>query len=481
MSRDIPDYAVALIRGNGHRLKHASFKSEREARGTAFTTPWGAVVFESVVLSSSVGLSPQDWTPLPQEKTRGPESDEGAKELENSRTLPLNARTGKLLEIASAFTTDRETPRKALAGLVASEEALPFLVSRVDPADFDGFIQLRVILGLFGPSVAGPVSDSIRGERDPERKAWLLSLLGFSTADRAAPVLIEALDDPDWRVRVSAARVLAALFDRDRSANPGRLSLFEQAERWLASPSPENEDELVRRFCAVSYAEASAILSSWAFPGAEGRMKLLEAAPADINGNFEGERLRKLLPVLSSDPTAVLEKVRADLDASRSASEEFRKRMQKILADKKSQRREVLHAALLGLGKVGRTEDAGRITDYLDHSSALVREEASAALGRLGRGALSQIRSKAASPSEPLRIQALLSACKTTDTDPLEILEAALKSPSILEAQTAWAVLEQLQSQVSAPQKKMRDANLGEIRSPRLRGLELQKAWLYGD
>jgi HEAT repeat protein len=481
MSRDIPDYAVALIQGSGHRLKRASFKSDREARGAALTTPWGAAVLDGVVLSSSVGLFPQDWTPLPQEKNRGPEAGEGAEELEKSQTLPLDARTGKLLEIASAFTTDRETPRKALAGLVFSEEALPLLVSRVDPADFDGFIQLRVVLGLFGPAVSGPVSDSIRSERDPERKAWLLSLLGFSTAERAAPVLLEALDDPDWRVQVSAGRVLAALFDRDRSANPGRLSLFEQAESWLTSPSAENEEEFVRRLCAVSYAESAAVLSSLKFSGTEGRLRLLEAAPADINGNFESEQARKLLPILSSDRNAVLEKVRVELASSRGVSEEFGKRMAKVLAEKKSARREVLHAALLGLGKVGRTEDAGRISDYLDHSSALVREEASAALGRLGRGALSQIRSKAASPSEPLRLQALLSACKTTDADPLEILEAALKSPSILEAQTAWAVLEQLQSQVSAPQKKMRDANLGEIRSPRLRGLELQKAWLYGD
>ena len=480
MSRDFPDYSLAVIRGRDNRLRLPSLKTARLARGTVYATPWGAVILENVALSSSVGLSPQEWPRLPQELRSTPETKDWTKELREAKTLPAEQRTGKLLEIAAAFTTDRATPRDALAALISSDEHLPSLARRVDPADFDGFIQLRVALSFFGDAAADPLVREIRAEKDSQRRAYLLTLLSFVGVRHAVPVLLENLSDPDWRIEATAGRVLGSLLDRDRGDLPGRTYILGLMRDWLSSGSSEQEEKLVPGLASMPYADACSLFSLAGLSGPGDRAILLDAAPSDINSVLEAAGARKLLQALSERREAALRKVSSELEDSASAEPEVRKAFTRILSGAPP-RKEVIHAALAGLGHIGRPEDARLCARFLRHSSALVREEAAAALGRIGRPAFPELRKALRSPRPRDRMQAVLAADRTVAPELLGLIEAGLKDPNPQVRLESLAAVPQIQTPLSERRKRLLEKTGLPPAGTLLRGLDLEKVWLFGD
>ncbi|MEK7746563.1 MAG: HEAT repeat domain-containing protein, partial [Elusimicrobiota bacterium] len=112
---------------------------------------------------------------------------------------------------------------------------------------------------------------------------------------------------------------------------------------------------------------------------------------------------------------------------------------------------------LAGLGGIGRAEDAPVLAAYLEASSALLREVAAAALGRMGDAARGEIRKALRSRLPRTRALACIAAARSGEPSALLELKAAFRDKDEEVRRTALAALLAVQPPLRAERKAFKE------------------------
>lgn len=487
LTRDLPDYCVSVIEGEGNFLKHSRLKGTKKVKDDIFATPWGTVSLDGVQLTEKVDLPKVEWTSLPREEMVKKEMTNLEDEIRKVENLSEPQKIGRLLYVASAFSVDKIQPRKALLRIASvSDEGIPFIIQSLDPTNVEELIQIRCVVGVMGKSATQPVLDELKNEKGL-RRASLLSLLAFSSVKDVVPILLQELESEDWRIRVTSVRILGLLFNNDRGRVPGRMHLLRSLEKWLSSylTSKKSSENLQRQLCGRTFAESASILSlpvKWSIPE---RIAFLEHAPEDISANMGEENAKYFLSLLRAKKKEVLKNLRDEIASSELVVHTLREKLISILKTAKEEstppvRKELIHAALIALGNIGCAEDVEIISQFLTHRSSLVREGASVALGRIGKGSLHFLEQAIQSRDAESRIRAILSVAAASDTSLLPILKKGVNDSDPMVEKISLSAIEQIQFPSEKPKQKLRKNAMKKYGKDVFHETEDQRIFLYG-
>ena len=405
---------------------------------------------------------------------------------------------------------DKVNPRKALAEcLLLDKDEQKKIVRYVDPADVDGFIQVRILLGILGKSIAKSLLLEIDQEQDLQRKVWLISMLSMLDAENAIPTLHALIQHSDAKVRSTSIRVLGSFFNLDEGSTPGHLYILKRIEAYLESSffRKSNLKNAVFELTRVPYAEVMSTLSSFVDFNLSDQLTLLEIAPEDITSSMNNQGVERVLHLVrEKHPESILqlkneikslEKYRlitrskflnllrsfkSDMDQKNYELPELDDRGQLIERKKQVsfERRDLLHSLLTSLGKMKHPEDSQNIQPFVHYPSSLVRDAASIALGRIGAPSFTILNDMIQSPDTLTKLQAMIAVSHTTDPALLVILQKGLNDSDSQVQQFSLTVVEQLQSQLTTQKKQIRKKiNLLKTKNPS--AIQLQKDFLYGN
>ena len=456
--REIPDYALSWIEGSENLLRSPYFKRERVDDQNIHTSPWGMVHLEGVVLSSETALAKPQWSRMRDSKLAPGADVNFIFEIEKSKTLSAAKKVETLLSAASAFSTDKINPRLALGYLIALQDfEVPLLVGLLDPADFDGFIQIRAALSEIGSSASPAILKELKKSKG-ERRAWFLAQLPYLGASDALPELFRCLKDKDAKIRAAGFSGIGKILSRDKGYEPGRMTALESLKVYLssASPAPDFENELARGMSTKTYFESAAIFSLVSRPDVAERF-LFQFAPQELSGSYEQDEVKKVLKVLWDKKGKILGNLDRELDESRAFESEAGETLAAALAAESGGNKGMTAVILGAMGNLGRPQDAGSIAPHIYDSSASVKEAASAALGRIGETSFPYLEKVLRSGAPEYRAQAVCAVARTWDPSVFRVLEIGLSDADPLVRGTAVGMVSALRFPYDDVREKLKD------------------------
>ncbi|MBI2119640.1 MAG: HEAT repeat domain-containing protein [Elusimicrobia bacterium] len=505
ISHDLPDYAVSMIEGKDNLFKLNPIKKEKKVSETVFTSPWGEISFNEVLFKKELDFPKLEWKKLPQlQPSENAQTDLG-KEVKESLLLPPDEKIENLLQIAASFSVDQVNPQKAFEGLsYLKEDELPYILDSFVPEDMDGFFQVRALVALWGKNISKFVIKNIKNETNPQRKAFLITLLSLSNMEESWPTLKKALDDSDWRIQVQALRVLGSLLNKDK-ALPGRLYLLKRLEKFLSTKTPPKKiskvfiDEL-NSLQLVESLSLFSLIKTWSN---DQRSLIAKALPNDKTSSMDEKTLKNILEQIKETRGESLESVKREIEFSTNQEEAIREKIKELLIPRTNMdlrnssrfsqpmmilglkkdvepRKEIIHSALIALGKIGHEEDLKIIVPYLEHPSALVKEGALISMGRIGKDSLKTLEEMNRSSDPQKRIQSILALPKTTDKSLLTILKKGLKDKDEKIQKFSLTIIEQLPASLSKDRENLKKIGK-KLKTKEGSPLEAQQLFLYGN
>ena len=444
LRRGAPSYGVAVIDGADNRYRPAE------------PNPWGWVQGAGLAADEQLSPGPAQWPAVDRESALRQDRERLQGRLREARDLPLARRLEAWLAILADGGLDQGTPMETAAALLslAPEEGAA-LAGLLSPERFDEFIWLRVFLPAFGRSAAQAVLREIQAGGPSLRRALLVGVLGSSRAADGVPAAAAALKDPDWRVRRAGANALGTLFDREEGEEPGRWRFLEAC---ADQTGVARETDVLARIGARYEWDLLSVLALDEGSPAADRVRILQQSGNPFDRMAAGTAgIKEFLRILRqrSEPYGVaIRKELAESARLESASREA------LLGALRVPEREVLQAAVLALGQIGRNEDAPRVAVCLRHDTALVREAAAAALGKMGAAASEEIRRVLHAGDDRTRALAALAAAQSGSAEVLGLLAEAFQDRDPEVRRTAIAAL----SVIQAPLRPHRKDFLEQLR-----------------
>lgn len=408
-------YGLALVRGRGVRLRALGLSTATVVSGGAglVSSPWGALRVEGdVALDPTLTLPDPVWPPTRRDERAAAEAPKAARLLDLPPNATRRERVARLLFAASTAILDTRPAESAALGLTALDEAdAPALASVLDPDRFDELVWARVAAAGLGPAAARAAATEA-AKASGVRRAALLDWLRFGRAEDVLPEAEKALRDPDWRLRRQAVSVIGSLFDDEGGEEPGRRRLLRDAAAGTATPERLGRKRLADLYSALALAGS---------PSPQERVALLAAAGTPFDAvSTKAEDLFAAL--VSSNPARAAALSREDRETRRLV-ERARSDLRAACADSDD---EVAGAALLALGGLQNADDAAVLGDALESATAMRREAAANALGRLGPAGRREIALRLGSADSKARALAALAAAQSWDEDAMLLLRKAL-------------------------------------------------------
>ncbi|MHC4779561.1 MAG: HEAT repeat domain-containing protein, partial [Planctomycetota bacterium] len=158
--------------------------------------------------------------------------------VSSGHLLLLSLLLGSVLALpARGQETDEAQVRELLQRIVTAERAIEMARKSGRKANFSRFTILEKRLAELGRKAVLPAV-KISAETDCPYRMKALELLGNSYDCRAVPALIDALDDPNLRIRSSAA------FGLRNQSDPSAVSAF------IERLGKETDPEILDTICA---------------------------------------------------------------------------------------------------------------------------------------------------------------------------------------------------------------------------------------
>ncbi|MCB4756771.1 MAG: HEAT repeat domain-containing protein [Elusimicrobia bacterium] len=431
--RNRPSYAIHVVQGEGNRL------SKPVAPGTVglgsflyMNDPRGALRLESVVFEKDLKLEPPVWKVLPQETAMKMEMVDLQEILRSSDGKPSVERVSDLVDVAAAFSLDKQTPRDALRRLLQLPETdVPYLVRVLDPVAVEQLVQLQVALPAHGDKAASEIMSEI-GLAPLKRKLTLLGFLSFYRPSLTFPFLQSAFRAAEettdgTREKIMSMKVLGDLLNQDTGREPGLRAVRRAVFNYLKHPFRTRlKKQTVELLRYTRLGDAFGLARS-SFPlSGKDRVEFLAAGPEDVTETIGEKGAEHLLKLFKRGKKKALSRLRDDVRFLDEKEPEVRKEFIGLL---QSTRPAVLHAAITGLGQIAYPEDAPLLTPFLQHSTAAVREAAAVGLARMGPAGLQQF--DVTMSAGPLLSRRLVMAAlpQTTVKEARAVLSKGLKDP----------------------------------------------------
>ncbi len=441
--RDEPAYSVQIIDGVGNQLQcHGSAETNGE-RLRRMRTPWGLFQMRGTTLVENLGLTPPEWPELPREEAVEREMVDLGEQIEQSAGKPPLDEVADLIDIASAFSLDKVTPRRAMHELlVLPPEKAVLMADVLDPSAVDQLIYLSVAMPAHGDTTAKALVKSLKGPATPQKKAVMLNFLRMARPRTAAPALMEFVNGPaSDELRLNALRAMAALLNKDAGAEPGPRAALITVLNNLERPSKKNKQEALGLIAKMRVGEALGLAATIVDMSADDRAEMLENAPEDLTSPL-GEKAGKIfLTIAAREKKMNMKNVKDQLAQLEELEPQARRMLAELLT---SSRAATVNTVAIGLGQIANGDDAKLLEPLLRHENTRVRESAAVALARMGDAGLPVLQ-RALESSEPRdRALALAGMTQSATVKSLALVEKALNDENPNVRLTAVAVIDNL-------------------------------------
>ncbi len=457
--RDAVDYSVAVVRGKNIRMKHPHFLEPTLINQSLYNSPWGSVRLEGVTLSTQVGLSKAEWSLLPPDPMFQEKGINLEEEIHKALALPAKEKIEKLVQVAAEFSMNKELPRVALGQLLMVPEAeLPYLVEQLDPVHVEGLMQIQVALALWGKASEYPILSRWSRTEGAEH-ALMQYFMTFVAIEKAVAPLLKDLTNSDFRIRAQAVKILGQLMSRSSVNQYGRYRVLESLILWAKNARPAKKAEMgvLRHLTRLSFAETVSIFSTGKNWTSAERLEILSASPKDILEPMNEAGARQILKILSRDRVKALARFKNEVRALDAAVNDVRAKLLEVLDQDSNAKHanSIVSVILVALGQIGDPRDGAVVFKQLDHSRSIVRERASAALGRIGDEAFNYAVNAYASESPRMRISAIKTMSQTSAPKFVALLSGGILDPELRVRGMALSIISSLSEPLAKEKQKL--------------------------
>jgi hypothetical protein len=424
--RNSASYGVAVLDGND-----ITFKSENGRFSTLASTgaggepfqiskmdPWGILTGKNIKFDEKLDLGKVDW----------PERKEAYSGNKASTVTPASQ-----LRICEKWLHDGSI--EPLLSIPDKDAGV--LVSMYLPYNIEQLIALRSILASYGEIILPEIKSEIAASTGTG-KLILAGHVSCFSAKNAVPLLMNLMDDPDWRVRSTAVRTMSTLYCEDYGLESGRATMLKESILLMKTGKPlvegsKNATMWIDVIGHKSYGDIFALLSMSPVFTTEEKLKLYGVMPNILDlvnekvriafGNFLVAHKDVYLPLFENE-----------LSDMKAAVPEVEKKLFDMIAiETDSVKLQIITA----FGEMRLENRRELIMSYLDHPKAALREAAIASMARFGEDAVPMLKNKFKSSDD--RTRALITTAPVTGWDDslLKLVNLGLKDKSAIVRMTA--------------------------------------------
>jgi len=420
--------------------------------------PWGVRRVSGVTLDPDLKLEPPQWPTLPQEQARSREMVDLKERIKSAEQKPAEESVADLVDVAAAFSLDKDSPRRALRKLVSlPAERVPALVDALDPVSVEQTIELQIAIPSYGDLSAKLILNSLNNYW-PEKRAVLTSFLSMHRPSTVVPPLIAQYEKlspaaDEFRLRLTALRTLSNLSNKDTGNEPGVRAQLKSLANHLESPfSLKKGKEAMRLLSALRVSESMGLLNTVHDVTDGDRTTLLDSAPEDITSSIGKKGAEAFLKIVHQNRKESVARIQSELKVLDDAEPWVRKQLYSLV--RSTNVGEIL-TAVTGLGEVSVPEDAGMIEPLLTHERAVVREAAAVALARLGEAGLPALTRAFSSSDTRTRSLVMASIPHSLTEKTWPLLQAGLKDPDPDVCLTAFSTIRDLPASLQSHRKEI--------------------------
>jgi HEAT repeat protein len=327
------------------------------------------------------------------------------------------------------------------------------MIRLYQPYSVEEILALRTVFSAYGSAVFPIIKEEIE-QSSGTRRAVLLALMNFQRSGDAAPFLIGLLKDSELRVRASALRSLAYLFNSDDSNEPGRQTLLEGCVELLEKnkkQSPKLKEKWTRILTNRQMTDAFCLLALSDKFTVEERLRLYKLSP-NLFENVTPEFKTAFGEFLLANRGAYLEAFRKELAAMKALQPGVEQACAALLGDSEAR---VKVQATAALGEMRAENYFDRLTVLLDDGNMQVKEAAGAALAHFGIRTYRFYDEKFDSAPEEARALMITSASQAREEPLPKIIIRGLKDKSNLVRATAVSAILNLRPNLEKRKKKL--------------------------
>jgi len=424
INRNAPGYGVAVVDGKDNRYQYSVPEGQKtDQPRTIMDNPWG--ILTGVIPDPTLTLDAPVWpeSVLSRKDFQETESKALNAQLSSTQTQSLSQQMNTWLDVASAFSLDEATPRKAISNILAApRESMETLVALVSPDSVDRLLRDQSAIASWGPQIQSDLLKCIPQTSNGQTRALLIGLLRYTGT--SSPVLISELEkashDSDWRVRQAVANTLGSLWSNDPGGSfPGRRIFLKKMLAWSQSKAPPNISEMSDQAFLLPD-----VLSTLAMVPSESiRKRFPELLPSDgfPASPVDAKGWAVVSEIIRSNSVAYFAAIQKELSSDTSSPHAMQ-----ILQTMQSQEKdpEVRKDLFIALGQIGGSKkDNISLFSSLSVPNAVQSHAAALGLGKQGQAA-EAILTKALAPTSSLleRKRATLAVIKNTNTSVFEKL-----------------------------------------------------------
>ncbi|MEW6040423.1 MAG: hypothetical protein AB1633_02770 [Elusimicrobiota bacterium] len=432
-SRDIAGYGAAVLEGKNITLK---MEDERYFSGEKISKidPWGVLIANNIRLEK-IDLPEIVW----------PKPDGERKRSATQREIPDN-----LFWVFDILVRRQDVENL----LTVPVENTNLLLKLYQPYRVEELLVLRILLSTYGKQILPQLLEEIKNS-SPRRKSALLGLLGFQPVEYSVPVMLEALKDNDFRVRASAVKTLAYLFNEDQSPEAGRYTVIKELAKILQENkklTSETKEELRKLFSNNKYLpDLFALLGLQGKLTAEEKVKLYKLSPSIYE--LVNENLKESAgEFIFSNRELYLSVFQDELDRLKKLKPAVEEAIILIINDADDR---VRVQALTALGEMRCEKSVDLLKNFISGTEAPLKEAAAFSLSKFGSKISKYFENAFESGNEEIKALILTSASHCRDRSLLKLLKKGLKKKSTLVRATAVSSVLNLGQSLSKEKKKL--------------------------
>ncbi len=381
-------YTIQLLEGTGNRVACQGESAAGPGSVIRMGNPWGVYrVAPGTPFVKDLGLAPPVWRTIARDKAIQQERVRLESVLDAALKESPKERISDMIDAASAFSVDKETPRKAMGMLLRglSDKELLLLIDL--DSSVDAAITRDAVLAAYGGKAAVEAIMGRMKSAPTSRWGEILFFLRDQPLRFAAPKLLSILNKPpkasDSWLRSTALDVLTEFLDQDANRNTGRRALLEALDRFLGEPSDANRAELSRLVNQLNVRGGFGLLASLADSDPSTRLRFHGKIGEEFSFGMGGPAADEFIAIAVERRDRVRASVREELRLVEELQPRVRAELASVLRSTGTDVQD-LHRAIVNLSRIGNPDDAALLAPFLRHAKSSVREPAAIALARFG-------------------------------------------------------------------------------------------------
>lgn len=418
-TRSAPSFGIAVVVGQDNRYFLASSTATAGPLQLA-ADPWSLLEGDSGFrLDPELKRQAVTWPKIERDQAVRQAREFLELRMKHAKSKTPEKRLVEWSEVAAkVYGMDPQTPKKAAKLLLSiSRKEADFLVPLISSQT-----------GRFGwllPAFASQAAPALAQEfniSSSAKRTTLLDYFYYMPTAYALPSAEASLSSSDPEARMTAINILSHLLDRQRGQSDGRLRLFETAALLCSTQTVTNNDWIVLSG-GQSLSDLFAILSLDPNLSASERGSLA----SKVSNHYESTNPQAMLEfarILNKRKRIYADAIALEIQQSLKQEDHILSLLRARLQDED---RRVVQAAMTGLAIIGKSDDAPRLSAYLESPFFTLRTAAADGLAIMGAAARKELQRHLNSPSQRTRALAIMATARTTDQSVLSDLSIALR------------------------------------------------------